>query len=201
MRRQAYPKSTALHACSINSLNVHSCLTLAYAIRDNHLPSLRWVFSALEQTQSEVFPGLPLTIPTLREGYRQIPIKVLQKETKDLRAKAQALLALRLEPNLSGVDRVYDAETGKSVFRFRSLIQLIYWQIADGINGDRLRQCRECQAYFFADHDSREFCPPPRVDDEALNRKKESRCAKRHNQRGRRMKKAKALRRKGVRSA
>jgi hypothetical protein len=86
--------------------------------------------------------------------------------------KARAVLRAFLEPNLCGVDRGYDPETGRSVFKFKALIQLIYWQVADWINGERLRACEECQTIFFASDDRQRFCPPP----QGIN---ESRCARR----------------------
>jgi hypothetical protein len=86
--------------------------------------------------------------------------------------KAKALLKAFLAPNLGAVERGYDPKTGRTVFRFKALIQLIYWQLADWIDGGRLRQCAECQTYFFAEDGRQRFCPPPLGVDE-------SRCARR----------------------
>jgi hypothetical protein len=67
------------------------------------------------------------------------------------------------------------------VFKFKALIQLIYWQVADWINGKRLRECQECQTIFFASDDPQRFCPSS----QKIN---ESRCARRARERARREK-------------
>src|SRR5262249_2700476 len=45
--------------------NVDLCLRLAYSLRGSRTEGLRQVFAYLDQTRPKLFPGLPLTIPTL----------------------------------------------------------------------------------------------------------------------------------------
>lgn len=68
-------------------------------------------------------------------------------------------------------------EGGKSVLQFTSLIQLIYWRVADYRNGERLRQCEECGTWFFATDARQRYCPP-------AGGRRESLCGKRARARG-----------------
>ncbi len=64
------------------------------------------------------------------------------------------VIAASLNPNLMGVSRADDPAADLPVFTFPTLIQLVYWQLADRLGRYDIRQCR-CGALFFAD-DQRE---------------------------------------------
>lgn len=167
--------------------NVDLCLSLAGALLNGARERLAHVLQYLEETRPQLFPGLPLRIPTLTEHYHVLDMPTLYPPGAHLEEKAQALLRACLAPNLGNVERVYLPEAGRKAmpkigrtgFRFHALIQLIYWQLADWINGERLRECRECHMYFFAHDGRQQFCPPPQGI-------KESRCARRFHMRARR---------------
>lgn len=167
-----------------HALNVSRCLALVGALKNGKRKKLQKILKWEETLQPEFVPGLPLHIPTLTGEGREIDVQTLFPSAMSDTEKAKALLAACLEPNLGNVTRVYDPKTGKSVFRFTALIQLIYWQIADWAGRERLRECEECHTYFFA-HDGRQKrCPAP-------NGEKESRCAWRARQRKQRASKPK----------
>jgi hypothetical protein len=159
--------------------NVELCLSLAGSLGSGHHERLAQIWQYLEETRPQLFPGLPLRIPTLTEHLQMLNITTLYAPGSSLTKKTHALLQACLAPNLGQVGRVYDSESGRSVFQFQALIQLIYWQLADWINGERLRECRECHMYFFAHDGRQQFCPPPQGI-------KESRCARRFRMRARR---------------
>jgi len=49
----------------------------------------------------------------------------------------------------------------ESVFEFQSLLDCIYWLLADSILGDaKIRKCLFCHRYFIAVHGKMKFCPP-----------------------------------------
>jgi hypothetical protein len=57
--------------------------------------------------------------------------------------RSRRIIKALLDPNLGDVARVYDSTSGDSPFRFRALIQVIYWQLADRLSsGEGPRQCR-----------------------------------------------------------
>ena len=85
---------------------------------------------------------------------------------------ARRIIAELLTPNLAGVTRIYDAQTGAPRFHVRVLIEAIYWQLADRLDGRHtLRQC-PCGALFFAQDARQRHCPPQAG-------QRESACAKR----------------------
>lgn len=58
-------------------------------------------------------------------------------------ARSRRIIAALLDPNLVDVPRRYDSTSGDVPFRFRALIQVIYWQLADQLSGgEGPRQCR-----------------------------------------------------------
>lgn len=159
-RRQLAPGDPSLWVLD-HASHVHICLELAGALSpgehsdgpERALRALRFI----EETRPRLFPGLPLRIPTLERAYQTIDLSTLYKPDDTETIKARALLRAYLAPNLGGVERGYDPETGRSVLKFTALIQLIYWQVADWIDGERLRRCEECQTPFFARDDRQRF--------------------------------------------
>ena len=162
--------------------HVASCLELAGALspgeHSNRPARALRALQFIEKIRPRLFGALPLQIPTLGRASQTIDLSTLYKPDDTETIKARALLRAYLEPNLRGVERGYDPETGQSVLKFTALIQLIYWQVADWIDGERLRRCEECQTSFFARDDRQRFCPRPL----ALG-PGESLCAKRFHMR------------------
>jgi len=168
--------------------NVERCVRLAGSLKKGRQKelkrSLRWV----AEIRPKVFKGLPLNVPTLTDTYRQVHIRetppqedfeswenseyLILSPKESIPQKARKLLATLLKPNLGSVERIYDPRTGRSVFKFKALIQLIYWQVADWINREGLQQCQECKVYFFARDRRQKFCPP-------TDGGRESRCSRR----------------------
>jgi len=70
---------------------------------------------------------------------------------------SRRIIACCLTPNLGTVPRECDAVTNESRFRFRTLIELLYWQLADRLGRYAVRQCR-CGAVFFAEHGRQQSC-------------------------------------------
>ncbi len=91
-------------------------------------------------------------------------------------AVARRLLAERLNPNLVGVVRVYDAEAAGPRFAVRVLVEAIYWELADRLETrTTIRRC-PCGALFFAIDQRQKHCPP-------REGQRESACAKRFRMR------------------
>lgn len=68
----------------------------------------------------------------------------------------QSLLTACLEPNLGAVSRKFEA--GHMVFEFRSLIELIYWQLADLIGRRDIKSCLECEGIFLSSDGRQRYC-------------------------------------------
>jgi hypothetical protein len=126
-----------------------------------------------------LFVGLPQRIATVQDPWWMTLDSDFKAgvRTEGVVKTAQRALSALLTPNLQGVDLVIDPESGAPVFRFRALIQAVYWMLADrwGI-GRRPIRCKECGAVFFPDDDREKFCPPP----PGVN---ESRCGRRRRMR------------------
>lgn len=81
------------------------------------------------------------------------------------------LIEYMLNCNMRGVDRAQ--QDGVTVFLFDTLIQLVYWRLADDLWTRPIKECALCGLDFFAYDTRQKFCSaPPRL--------KESRCASRH---------------------
>lgn len=170
--------------------NVRAILALAEARRRGVWRRLR---RALEQTvqEQERWPRLlriPTVVPpkfvpvTLGDDLESCSLQFSPADAENIRALrnmsallrqegesrvADRLIRARLAPNLTGVRRTADG------FQFAALIQLIYWQLADGISARRqLRPCQACGTPFFVTDGRQRFCPPP------PNGPSESRCGK-----------------------
>jgi hypothetical protein len=165
--------------------HVRTCLALIAALNASEFSEERErgrkVLRYIEETRPRILSG-PLLIPTLQKTLHQVDHTTLWKPGDLEDDKARVLLREFLVPNLGMVERGYDPKTGRTVFKFKVLLQLIYWQLADWIDGGRLRQCAECQTPFRAADGRQRFCPPPY----GVN---ESRCARRARERARREKK------------
>jgi hypothetical protein len=100
-------------------------------------------------------------IPLTRAPWQRplsIDLTAELRERDPLRVSRQVIAEL-LDPNLAGVDRVYDPFTGAPKFRFETLLDVMYWQLADALGAYRLRRC-PCGALFFAYDQRQKHCPP-----------------------------------------
>ncbi len=94
-----------------------------------------------------------VTVPLLGPPWMRV-LRDLDEDDRprtgpDQLARSRRIIGALLDPNLGGVTRVYDTTSGEVPFRFRALIQVIYWQLADRlIGGEGLRQCR-CGGWWF----------------------------------------------------
>lgn len=87
-----------------------------------------------------------------------------------------------LSHNLQGVVRqpMRNGYKVKSGFCFEALIDAVYWQIQNGIDGGSLKLCDECKKPFIATHGRQKFCPPRYI---YKGHEQESTCAIAHRQR------------------
>ena len=65
---------------------------------------------------------------------------------------------LLIDTDLQRPDRKRSVQ---SVFQAESLIDCIYWQLADAIVGQAIRRCLFCGRFFSATTLKRKYCPPP----------------------------------------
>ena len=103
-----------------------------------------------------------IMIPTpTAGGYTNLSFDIAEAlTTQSPLAVARLIVAEMLAPNLAGVVRVFDAETATPRFHFRALIDVIYWLLADRLEGRwSIRQCA-CGALFFARDPRQRHCPP-----------------------------------------
>ncbi len=96
----------------------------------------------------------------------ELPLQFYKSEPA---ATAQRVVEAILNLNLGGVDRA--VHQGRDVFKFKTLVQLVYWRLRDELMEARpVRRCMGCGQTFFVYDARQRFCPPPPF-------AKESRCA------------------------
>lgn len=101
------------------------------------------------------------------------PLKAFQEAEDDF-VLAREIIAHIINANLSGgvsraltvdFDRRREGQNRKptllSVFQAESLIDCIYWHLADAIAGETIRRCLFCGRFFNATTGKRRYCPPP----------------------------------------
>jgi hypothetical protein len=151
--------------------NVHEILTLAGALAHKRSTKALQAYLEARQRSLATFPRAE-SVPTLAPPW-SVPLDAASTDLRAALAKpnsegrraaleriGQRLLVQRLDPNLARVDRVYDPGRGVSLFRFRALIQVIYWQLADRFGKVPIRQCA-CGLWFFSADPRQKYCPPP----------------------------------------
>ncbi len=75
---------------------------------------------------------------------------------------ARNIIAEILNVNLAGVHRHVSPRLD-SVWRAESLIDVVYWLLADAVSNRTIRRCHFCGHFFTAATTSkRQYCPPPR---------------------------------------
>ena len=164
-------------------LNVRLCLSLAYPLNRRAWQQLKAKLNSLADRQDaqvavdELQIQVPILVPmTFAPWVRQLPFSIRQALDRESEPRvARRVLDELISPSLATVTRVLDPETGTPRFRFRALIETIYWQIADLVGTSALKQC-ECGALFFARDRRQQHCPP-------LPGIRESPCAKRFRMR------------------
>jgi hypothetical protein len=98
----------------------------------------------------------------------------------DPRSTARSIISTIVNDNLAGVTRrlTWGADRATSTFEPASLLDAIYWLLADAVIGHSVKQCgyENCRRFFVARNPKMEFCPSPAGDTIS------SRCASRHRQ-------------------
>ncbi len=77
---------------------------------------------------------------------------------------AHQYLRSLINPNIREVAfQLYEAPQGKSqfFFHFRAMIEVVYWHLANALEGGKVRRCAECRRPFIATDRRQRFCPPP----------------------------------------
>lgn len=91
------------------------------------------------------------------------------RQTLEVRPKLHAGIArgwLRnfITENIAGISRRMDMDAYgtrlASFFSFRAMIQTVYWQLADKVEGGGIRRCLECKRFFLARDKRQQYCPP-----------------------------------------
>jgi hypothetical protein len=122
-------------------------------IGDETAKSIRYPFSLQVPIQSAPWQiGIRPTIfngPTAQTFPAKVSRASDSHRSTDPLTVSRRILAELLNPNLVGVPREYDPMANRQAFRFRALIQLLYWRLADHLGHDQIRQCR-CGTLFFA---------------------------------------------------
>jgi hypothetical protein len=106
--------------------------------------------------------GFPLSFPLMRRDGRY-PSSWAIAEQATPRDTALWLVTAQLNNALAGVQRIVVFTEGHLESRFvpDSLIDCIYWLLADAVVGSTLRRCSACGRFFVTTHDRMKFCPPP----------------------------------------
>jgi hypothetical protein len=102
--------------------------------------------------------------------------------------EATGIARYLLNANLGEVGRRLMASGLRSIFTFRSLAQVLHWQLADQIGQSSIHRCAECGRIFIATNLRSRFCPPS-------GGKKISACKSRWNVRKFRKKQRKGMKR------
>lgn len=110
-------------------------------------------------------------------GGRVVEVPLRRRASKrNLISVATNLTRYLLNGNLGTTGRRLQA-TGnglRTVFTFRALVDVVYWQLADQIGNSAIQRCAECGRIFIAKNSRSRFCPP-------TGGKKISRCKTRFN--------------------
>jgi hypothetical protein len=73
---------------------------------------------------------------------------------------ANGVLRYLLNANLGETGRRLTATGLRTIFAFRALVQVIYWQLADQIGKSSIHRCAECGRIFTGANSRSRFCPP-----------------------------------------
>jgi hypothetical protein len=157
-----------------------------------HVRSVRACMSLIEKIQTDDLDGLQdffAAHKTLDIALRgQIKPLVWGSVTSNFRSVALWIVQNIINPNIAGIHRVIDIGEAngpyRSFFTHSALIEMVYWHLADAIDGGTVKRCSSagCGAYFIATDRRQRFCSPD-------NPKTESPCSIR--ERVRRFRKAK----------
>lgn len=134
---------------------------LAWALA--HAENVDWILSLLAARGATFGRLMDRAVAQARERQVLIPTIAppwwIPLDLEKMRSW-QDLIAQRLNPNLLGVNFRYNPESGEAELRFRALVEVVYWQLADKIGVRGPRRCR-CGMYFFPRDERQRFCPPP----------------------------------------
>jgi len=87
-----------------------------------------------------------------------------KQQEAQIEALARQVRRSLINPNIKGISRVLKEVGGKdqSLLQFQALIEVAYWQLADVVDGGRVRRCEAsgCGAVFIQKDRRQRFCPP-----------------------------------------
>jgi len=166
-----------------------------------HVKSVRTCMSLIEKIKTDDLEGLQdffaanKTLPIALRG--QIKPLAWGSITSNFRNVALWIVQSIINPNIAGIHRVIGIEETngpcRSFFMHSALIEMVYWHLADAIDGGTVKRCssKGCGAHFIATDQRQRFCPSD-------NPKTESPCSIRERvRRFRKAKKKQLPRRKG----
>jgi hypothetical protein len=87
----------------------------------------------------------------------------LQKRTP-ASAIARNYLSRYITENIVGVTRILNTDAHRtrlaSLFTFRAMIEVVYWQLTDRAEYGGVRHCAQCKHFFVARDKRQQYCPP-----------------------------------------
>jgi len=89
----------------------------------------------------------------------------LDVDRRSLQTRARWLRAALINPNIRTIHRVVNVRldgTEQSFFHFHAQIEVVYWHLANVIDGGIVGRCKRpgCGAFFIQRHKSQEYCAP-----------------------------------------
>lgn len=155
------------------------CLGLMYCVERDLQSDLKTIFVNLNREKRFLVGALGHVVPVSRF----VPGKI----QGDFPSVARFLYRTIINCNIQGVNRTLtpDHESDSrqvSFYRYRALIQMAYWHLADAAEENTVERCRapHCQSFFIQGHGSNSYCPPSfdeRKGGDEKPRKIESPCA------------------------
>jgi hypothetical protein len=163
------------HAATVESImRLSGSLTNPSAI-NREFELLR--LDALPDEEEVVFKYWERTSKTQLTGSAGGPVYLADK-----RYALMTVISMMLTPNLGGVSRYlsvdqYKAKNHESlgkkkrfnhestyelepIFKFTSLLDCIYWLVADAVLGKTIKRCLHCKRYYISTRKNRKYCPP-----------------------------------------
>jgi hypothetical protein len=109
---------------------------------------------------AERISGPPKTV--FLDYTADLAAKKVEIKKWSMRAKARSLLVDLLNPNIAGAQRFFPGRESTSQIKVRSLIEGIYWHIANLVDSDwSPRRCPECGGFFISTDPRQKYCPAP----------------------------------------
>ncbi len=109
---------------------------------------------------AERISGLPKKL--FLEHTADLAAKKVEIKKWSMREKSRSFLADLLNPNIAGAQRFFPGSESTSLIKVRSLIEKIYWHMADLVDSNwSPRRCPECAGLFISTDPRQKYCPAP----------------------------------------